>query len=75
VAFAANGFISALNAGHRGRVNVLSRPFHHDQREQKAVINVDLGAIVTSRRYRCAGGATGNSITQTVSTRDAEASS
>jgi general secretion pathway protein D len=72
--FAANEFISALNAlAVENRVNVLSSPSIMTSENKKAVINVSTSVpIVTSQQVPvAAGGATGNSITQTVEYKDA----
>jgi general secretion pathway protein D len=73
-AFAASEFIAALNAlATENRVNILSSPSIMTSENKKAVINVSTSVpIVTSQQVPVsAGGATGNSITQTVEYKDA----
>ena len=65
--FAANAFISALNAlATENKVNVPSNPSIMTSENKKAVINVSTSVpIVTSQQASVsAGGSTGNSITQ-----------
>jgi general secretion pathway protein D len=72
--FAASEFIAALNAlATENRVNILSSPSIMTSENKKAVINVSTSVpIVTSQQVPVsAGGATGNSITQTVEYKDA----
>jgi general secretion pathway protein D len=66
--------IAALNAlATENKVNILSSPSIMTSENKKAVINVSTSVpIVTSQQVPvAAGGATGNSITQTVEYKDA----